>query len=324
MSVLVTGGAGYVGSHTVKLLDEKGYDVVVFDNLSRGHIESLPKNAKFENIDLLNSPRLKEDIKKYNIDAVIHFAALAYVGESVERPDLYYTNNVIGSLNLLNVLKENEIKKFIFSSTCSLYGNPKKIPISENQKENPINPYAKTKYVIENMLKDFDSSFGIRFVSLRYFNAAGASFDSCIGESHDPETHLIPLVLYAALGKRDKVVIFGDDYETADGTCIRDYVHVDDLAEAHVKALEYLEENHGSSIINLGSGKGYSVKEVVDIAREVTNITFDMEVSGRRPGDPAVLIADNKKARQVLNWQPKFDLYDIIKSAWNWHKNQRY
>lgn len=324
MSVLVTGGAGYIGSHTVKLLDEKGYDVVVFDNLSRGHIESLPKNAKFENIDLLNSPRLKEDIKKYNIDAVIHFAALAYVGESVERPDLYYTNNVIGSLNLLNVLKENEIKKFIFSSTCSLYGNPKKTPISENQKENPINPYAKTKYVIENMLKDFDSSFGIRFVSLRYFNAAGASFDSCIGESHDPETHLIPLVLYAALGKRDKVVIFGDDYETADGTCIRDYVHVDDLAEAHVKALEYLEENHGSSIINLGSGKGYSVKEVVDIAREVTNITFDMEVCGRRPGDPAVLLADNEKARQVLNWQPKFDLYEIIKSAWNWHKNQKY
>ena len=324
MSVLVTGGAGYIGSHTVKLLNEKDYDVIVFDNFSRGHIESLPKNVKFENVDLLDYTKLKKIVPKYDIDAVIHFAALAYVEESVEKPDLYYTNNVTGSLNLLKVLKENGTKKFVFSSTCSLYGNPEKIPIAENQKENPINPYAKTKHIIEIMLKDFDHSFGFMFVSLRYFNAAGADPGGRIGESHDPETHLIPLVLDTALGKRDKIIIFGDDYETADGTCVRDYIHVDDLAEAHVKALEYLSENRRSNIINLGTGKGYSVKEVVDIAKEITNINFDVEVSRRREGDPAVLIADNKKAKEVLNWQPKYDLYDIIKSAWGWHKNQKY
>ena len=324
MSVLVTGGAGYIGSHTVRLLIEKGYDVIVLDNLSRGHIESVPQNIKFENIDLLDYSKLKIAIKKHDIDSVIHFAAFAYVEESVEKPDLYYTNNVTGALNLLNVLRETGIKKFVFSSTCSLYGDPKKIPISENQKENPINPYAKTKHIIENMLKDYDHSFGFRSVSLRYFNAAGADFSGCIGESHNPETHLIPLVLYTALGKRDKITIFGDDYKTKDGTCVRDYIHVNDLAEAHIKSLEYLNENRPSNTINLGVGKGYSVKEIIDIARDITNSDFDVEVSKRRQGDPAMLIADNKKAKEVLDWQLKYDLCNIIKTAWDWHKNQKY
>jgi len=324
MKVLVTGGAGYIGSHTVKLLNEKGYDVVVFDNLSRGHIESLERTTAFENIDLLNHTELKKLIAKYSIDAVIHFAAFAYVGESFEKPDLYYVNNVAGSLNLLNALKESRIKKFVFSSSCSVYGNAEKIPISENQKENPINPYAKTKYIIEKMLEDFDHSFNMKFVSLRYFNAAGADFSGSIGESHNPETHLIPLVLQTALGKRDKIAIFGDDYETQDGTCIRDFIHVNDLAEAHIKALEYLEENGCSDIINLGTGKGYSVKEIIEIVEEIIQVNVNVVVSARRAGDSAVLIADNTKAQKVLNWQPKHNLSEIIKTAWNWHKNQKY
>ena len=324
MNILVTGGAGYIGSHTVKLLNEQNYDVIVFDNLSRGHIESLSEKVKFENVNLLDYEKTKQVIKNYNIDAVIHFAAFAYVGESVERPDLYYTNNIIGSLNLVNLLKENGIKKIVFSSTCSLYGNPKKIPISENKKENPINPYAKTKYMIENILKDFDHSFNIKFVSLRYFNAAGADFSGNIGESHNPETHLIPLVLQTALGRRDKIIIFGDDYKTPDGTCVRDYIHVNDLAEAHIKALVYLNENHLSNIINLGTGKGYSVKEIINIAKDITQLNIKSRISKRRPGDPAILIADNKKAKKILNWQPKYDLYNIIKSAWNWHKKPKY
>lgn len=322
--ILVTGGAGYIGSHTVKLLNERNYDVVVFDNLSRGHAEALPADVKFENVDLLDFAKLNESIGKYNIDAVVHFAAFAYVDESVKKPDLYYTNNVIGSINLLKALKENNVEKIVFSSTCSLYGNPVRIPISEGQKENPINPYAKTKYVIENVLKDFDSPFGLKSASLRYANAAGADFEGNIGESHDPETHLIPLVLYTALGKRDKILIFGDDYETKDGTCVRDYIHINDLAEAHIKALDYLSENHRSTIINLGTGEGYSVKEIIKAAKEITDTDFAVEVSGRREGDPAILIADNKKAKQVLNWQPKYNLQDIVKSAWKWHKNQKY
>jgi UDP-glucose 4-epimerase len=323
MTVLVTGGAGYIGSHTVRKLLEKDYDVIVLDNLSRGHIESVPKNINFEKTDLLDEKNLYNSIKKYKVDAVIHFAAFAYVGESVENPGLYYRNNVVGSLNLIKVINELSIKKFVFSSTCSIYGNPENIPISEKEPANPINPYARTKYMIENILSDFDTSFGLKYVALRYFNAAGDFDDGTIGESHDPEPHLIPLVLYTALGKRENIKIYGDDYPTKDGTCIRDYIHVNDLADAHIKALDYLEKNE-STVINLGTGNGYSVKEIVDAARKITKKEIKSEIVGRRPGDPAVLIADNKKAREVLGWIPEYNLDRILETAWNWHKNQKY
>jgi UDP-glucose 4-epimerase len=323
MAVLVTGGAGYIGSHTVRKLIEKGYEVVILDNLSRGHIESIPKNVHFENVDLLDEISLVKAIKKYSIEAVIHFAAFAYVGESVENPGLYYKNNVVGSFNLIKVVNDTDIKKFVFSSTCSIYGNPENIPISENEKSNPINPYAKTKLIIENILDDFDTSYGLKYVALRYFNAAGDSDNGEIGESHNPEPHLIPLVLYTALGKRDNIKIYGDDYPTKDGTCIRDYIHVNDLADAHIKALEYLK-NENSTVINLGTGDGYSVKEIVDAARRITSKDIKSEIVGRRAGDPAILIADNEKAKKVLGWKPEYNLDRILETAWNWHKNQKY
>ena len=319
MKVLVTGGAGYIGSHTVrKLINEKN-DVIVFDNLSRGHIESLPRQADFEKVDLQNEEALKNAINKYDFDSAIHFAAFAYVGESVENPSLYYQNNVKGTLNLLTALKDKGIKKFVFSSTCSVYGNPDKMPISEETKTSPINPYARTKLMIENILSDFDAAYGMKYVALRYFNAAGACDDGEIGESHFPEPHLIPIIMQTALGLREKVNIYGDDYPTEDGTCIRDYIHVNDLADAHIKALEYLERGSSSDIINLGTGKGYSVKEIIEKAREITGKEIKSEVISRRPGDPAVLIADNKKASDILGWKPQYGLEEILKTAWRWH-----
>jgi len=324
MNVLVTGGAGYIGSHTVRKLLEKKHKVIIFDNLSRGHAESLPKTAAFENIDLCDAEGLKSSIAKYEFDAVIHFAAFAYVGESVENPEMYYRNNVTGSYNLITALKDKNVKKIVFSSTCSVYGDPGQIPIPESEKINPINPYAKTKLTIENMLMDYNTAYGIEYVALRYFNAAGASVDGMIGESHDPEPHLIPLVLFAALGKRKNIMIYGDDYKTADGTCIRDYIHVNDLADAHIKALEYLEDKNTSTVINLGTGNGYSVKEIVDTAGKITGIDINQVITSRRPGDPAILIADNKKAKEVLGWIPEYDLEKIIMTAWNWHKNQKF
>jgi UDP-glucose 4-epimerase len=323
MTVLVTGGAGYIGSHTVRKLSEKSYDVVILDNLSRGHVESVPKNINFEKTDLLDEKSLYDSIKKYKVDAVIHFAAFAYVGESVENPGLYYRNNVVGSFNLIKVINELGIKKFVFSSTCSIYGNPENIPISEKEPANPINPYARTKYIIENILNDFDTSYGLKYIALRYFNAAGDSDGGIIGESHDPEPHLIPLVLYTALGKKENIKVYGDDYPTKDGTCIRDYIHVNDLADAHIKALDYLEKNK-STVINLGTGNGYSVKEIVDAARKITGKEIKSEIVGRRPGDPAILIADNKKAKEVLGWIPEYNLDRILETAWNWHKNQKF
>lgn len=324
MLVLVTGGAGYIGSHTVRKLLDKKYDVVVLDNLSRGHIESIPENVQFEKVDLLDESALKNALDKYPVDAVIHFAAFAYVGESVENPELYYRNNVQGSFNLIKLIKGKKIRKFVFSSTCSVYGNPVKIPISENSPVSPINPYAKTKLNIENILSDFHDAYGIKYVALRYFNAAGDSDDGAIGESHDPEPHLIPLVLYAALGKKDSIKIYGDDYPTQDGTCIRDYIHVNDLADAHVKALEYLNDGGTKEVINLGTGSGNSVKEIVEEAKRITGINIKSEIIGRRAGDPAVLVADNSKAKKVLGWKPEYDLSKIIETAWNWHKNQKY
>lgn len=323
MAVLVTGGAGYIGSHTVRKLLEKNIEVVVLDNLSRGHKEALFPGIPFEKVDLLDFEGLKKSLSKYKIDSVIHFAAFAYVGESVENPGMYYQNNVVGSFNLIKAVNEANIKKFVFSSTCSIYGNPENVPISEKEPANPINPYARTKYMIENILNDFDASSGLKYTALRYFNAAGASDDGVIGESHNPEPHLIPLVLFTALGKRDCIKIYGDDYPTEDGTCVRDYIHVYDLADAHIRALGYLEKGE-STVVNLGTGNGYSVKEMIAQAREITGKEIKSEIVGRRPGDPAVLIADNKKAKEILGWNPVHNLKSILETAWNWHLNQKY
>jgi len=321
MKVLITGGAGYIGSHTVKELLQRNYEIIIFDNLSRGHIEAVPDNVCFEKVDILDPVALKNAMDKYSFDSVIHFAAFAYVGESVEHPDMYYRNNVVGSFNLINASKNAGVNNFVFSSTCSVYGNPDKIPLSENMPALPINPYARTKLMIENMLSDFSNAYDMKYVALRYFNAAGDSEDGSIGESHNPEPHIIPLVMFTALGKRDKVLIFGDDYPTDDGTCIRDYIHVSDLADAHIRALEFLKLGGNSTVINLGTGTGFSVKEIINISKEITGVDIKTEISARRPGDPAVLVADNKKAFDVLGWSPKFNLKDIIKSAWKWHKN---
>lgn len=324
MKILVTGGAGYIGSHFVKLLIDNDHETIVIDNLIRGHKEAVPKNVPLEVIDLLDYSSLSNVIKKYKPDAVVHFAAFAYVGESVENPQLYYLNNVVGSFNLIKATVESEIKKFVFSSTCSIYGNPLMIPISEKESSKPINPYANTKLMIETILKDFDTAYGLKYVALRYFNAAGADPNGEIGESHNPETHLIPLVLYTALKKREKVLVFGNDYDTQDGTCIRDYIHVIDLADAHLKALEYLEKGNQSTVINLGTGKGNSVLEIIKKAEKVSGKEIPYEIVGRRPGDPAILVADNKKAKEILNWSPKFSIEEILESAWKWYSNPKF
>jgi UDP-glucose 4-epimerase len=324
LKVLVTGGAGYIGSHFVKLLVEQGHQPLVIDNLSRGHIESIPKNVSFEDYDILNTEPLSYTIKTFLPDAVVHFAAYAYVGESVINPGIYYQNNVAGSFNLIRLCAENGVKNFIFSSTCSIYGNPLQIPISEEQPSNPINPYAKTKLIIEMMLNDFESAYGMKHVALRYFNAAGADSSGLIGESHNPEPHLIPLILKAALKENNKISVFGNDYETEDGTCIRDYIHVNDLADAHLKAINYLNSKNKSAVINLGTGKGSSVFEIIAKAKNIIKKEIPFEIAERRAGDPAVLVADNKKAKELLNWIPKYSLDDIIQTAWQWHQNPKY
>jgi UDP-glucose 4-epimerase len=324
MCILVTGGAGYIGSHFVRLLKRKDIDVVVFDNLSRGHREAVADGVPFENVDLLNPEALKEKLKKYPVEAVVHFAAFAYVGESVSNPRMYYVNNVQGSINLLNAVVEAGIRKVVFSSTCSLYGNPLKVPISEKETVKPINPYAKTKSMIENVLADYEAAYGLKYAALRYFNAAGCSFDGEIGESHSPETHLIPLVINTALEKLDSISVFGDDYPTPDGTCVRDYIHVDDLGKAHLKALEYLNCGNKSDVFNLGTGRGNSVKEIIATVERISGKKVEHKISERREGDPAVLVADNRKAAEVLGWTPSYSLNDIIKSAWNWHSAPKY
>jgi UDP-glucose 4-epimerase len=324
LKILVTGGAGYIGSHFVKILTNNNIDVIVLDNLSRGHKEAIPSGVPLEVADLLDVNSLQTVFNKYSFDAIVHFAAFAYVGESVEDPKLYYQNNVVGSFNLIKTALESNVKKIVFSSTCSLYGNPNEVPISEKLPTNPINPYAQTKLMIENILRDFDASYGMRSVFLRYFNAAGADFDGEIGESHTPEPHLIPIVLNTALGKRDKVFIFGDDYETKDGTCIRDYIHVNDLGDAHLKALEYLNNGGKTDVINLGTGDGNSVKELIETSERITGKKINSEITDRRDGDPAILVADNKKAKEILGWVPKHNLDDIISSAYNWHKAPKY
>lgn len=318
--ILIVGGAGYIGSHINKELNKRGYETVVFDNLSYGH-EDFVKWGNFEQGDLGNIEDLWQVFRKYSIDAVMHFAAFTYVGESVENPQKYYLNNVRNTLNLLQVMLEFDVKKFVFSSTCATYGNPVEIPITENHPQNPINPYGKGKLMVETVLDDYSRAYGFKYAALRYFNAAGADPEGEIGEMHEPETHLIPLILDAASGKREDIKIFGTDYDTPDGTCIRDYIHVTDLADAHIKALEYLKNGGKSDFFNLGNGNGFSVKEVIETAHEITGKDIKAVEDDRRPGDPPVLVGSSDKAREILKWEPKYaDLSKIIETAWNWHK----
>lgn len=326
--ILVTGGAGYIGSHVNKELHKKGYDTVVLDNLSYGY-ENAVKWGEFINCDLSNTSEIDSIFKKYDIEGVMHFAGFISVGESVKYPAKYYKNNYKNTLGLLKIMKENFINKFIFSSTAAVYGNSEEVPITENHPLNPINPYGKSKLMVESALKkesELENS-DFRYSALRYFNASGADIDAEIGERHNPETHLIPLILDAAIGKRDSISIFGDDYDTLDGTCVRDYIHVVDLAQAHIKAFEYLDSKTYNSktgnVFNLGNGNGFSVKEVIDICEKVTGSEITRDILGRRDGDPAVLIADSNRAKNTLKWDPKFDdLEKIVATAWNWHKKQ--
>ncbi|PFG04507.1 UDP-glucose 4-epimerase GalE [Bacillus sp. es.034] len=320
MTILITGGAGYIGSHTLKYFLDQNEEVVVVDNLQSGNRDAVDIEHFYE-IDLRDKEALSDIFKTHTIEGVIHFAANSLVGESMEKPFEYYHNNVYGMLCLLDVMKENNVNKIVFSSTAATYGEPKNIPILEEDETNPTNTYGETKLAMEKMMKWFDQAYGIHYVSLRYFNAAGAHESGTIGEDHDPETHLIPLILEVPLEKREKIYIFGNDYETADGTCVRDYIHVMDLASAHYKALEYLREDHDSNVFNLGNGNGYSVKEVIDVARKVTGHEIPSELKERRSGDPAVLIASSDKAQSLLGWHPQFDsLEKIIGDAWNWHR----
>ena len=319
-TILVAGGAGYIGSHMVALLVEKGYDVVVVDNLCTGHWQAV-KGAKLRVGDLRDGNFLDQVFSEFPIDGVINFAAYSLVGESVTNPLKYYGNNVAGSQSMLTAMKNHGVKKIVFSSTAATYGEPEKQPIEETDRTEPTNPYGATKLAIEGMLKWCDRAYGIKYAALRYFNAAGANTDVGIGEDHNPESHLIPIVLQAALGKRDHVGIFGDDYPTPDGTCVRDYIHVRDLASAHLLALEYLDKGGESGSFNLGNGTGYSVKEIIDTARKVTGKPIPATVEPRRAGDPSVLIASNKKAQEVLGWKPERGLEQIISDAWTWHSS---
>ena len=321
--ILIVGGAGYIGAHINKQLNINGYDTLVFDNLSYGH-EDFVKWGTFECGDLNNIQDIRRIFQKYHITAVMHFASFTYVGESVEDPQKYYSNNVCNTLNLIRVMLEFNVRKLVFSSTCATYGDPVEIPITEQHPQNPISPYGRGKLMVENILSDYSSAYDLNYVSLRYFNAAGADPDSEIGELHNPETHLIPLILDAASGERDNIKIFGTDYNTPDGTCIRDYVHVTDLADAHVKALEYLENGGKSDYFNLGNGNGFSVREVIAEARKITGKKIVTVEDERRPGDPPVLVGSSEKIRRTLNWQPKYnDISLIIKTAWNWHESQK-
>ena len=318
-TILVVGGAGYIGSHMVKMLQDRGFKVIVYDNLSTG-FEELVLTDNFIKGDIANTQKLDEVFSRYNIDAVMHFAAFSLVGESMEKPQKYYKNNMVNVFNLLNRMLEHDINYFIFSSTAAVYSNPESVPIKEYFAKQPINTYGKTKLTVEELLEDYSRAYNLKYSSLRYFNAAGADESAKIGEMHDPETHLIPLVLKTALKERDKIYIFGTDYKTRDGTCIRDYIHVNDLASAHLKALERLFDGKSSEIFNLGSGNGYSVNEIIDKTKEITGIDFEVEEADRREGDPPILIADSRKAEVLLDWKREYDLDDIIKTAWEWHK----
>ena len=322
-NILVIGGAGYIGSHTVRMLAGRGYNPVVFDNLSKGHREAVAAYP-FVQGNSQDKKQLCKALKSHHIEAVMHFAAFTEVDESVQKPAEYYANNTAGVRSVLESLAENKILYFIFSSTAAIFGEPVKKKIDEAHPKNPINPYGKSKLMAEQMLHDFDAAYGLKSTALRYFNASGADDSGEIGESHTPETHLIPLVLQAAAGKRSGIQIFGTDYPTQDGTCIRDYVHVNDLAGAHILALEKMEKESISEQFNLGSGTGYSVAEIIRQARQITGVNFPVEYAPRRAGDPAVLVADSTKAARELGWKPQYNLTRIIETAWHWEQYRRY
>lgn len=320
MAILVLGGAGYIGSHAVDQLVNKGYEVVVVDSLFTGHKAAVHEKAKFYEGDIRDKEFLNNVFEQESIDGVMHFAAFSLVGESVEKPLMYFNNNVYGMQVLLEVMKDHDVKHIVFSSTAATYGEPEVVPISEDMPTNPKNPYGESKLMMEKMMKWCDNAYGMKYVALRYFNVAGAKADASIGEDHDPETHLVPIILQVALGQRDSLKIFGDDYATPDGTCIRDYVQVEDLIAAHILALEYLKAGNPSDAFNLGSNDGYSVKEMLEAARAVTGKEIPAEVVPRRAGDPAQLVAASEKARNILGWKPAYtDIKDIIRTAWNWH-----
>lgn len=324
MAVLVCGGAGYIGSHINKQLNKEGYETVVFDNLVYGHREAV-KWGHFVQGDLQNLDEIEAVFREYKIEAVFHFAAYAYVGESVEQPEKYYYNNVANTLNLLHVMKKYGCDKIIFSSTCATYGEPEKVPITEDMPQKPINPYGASKLMVERIFKDYSRAYGLKFVVLRYFNAAGADPEGEIGESHTPETHLIPLVLDAASGMRKDIRVFGTDYDTPDGSCIRDYIHVYDLATAHLLALHYLEKGKESDFFNLGNALGTSVFEVIEAVKRISGREFTVTRSDRRAGDPARLVGSSEKARRELGWEPVYgDIDSIVEHAWNWHEKAEY
>ncbi|MDH3347367.1 MAG: UDP-glucose 4-epimerase GalE [Desulfobulbaceae bacterium] len=319
-TILVTGGAGFIGSHTCKLLKQNGYNPVAYDNLVYGHEESVKWGPLIIG-DLFDRNKLLQVFKKYEPAAVIHFAAYAYVGESMVDPGKYYDNNVAGTVSLLETMREVNCKTIVFSSTCAAYGIPDSLPITEASTVSPINPYGRSKLMIEQMLADYEKAYGIKYVALRYFNAAGADLDGEIGEDHTPETHIIPLTIFAAQGKREALEIFGTDYPTEDGTAIRDYIHVSDLADAHIKSIEYLKAEQHSEIINLGTGKGNSVKELINTVSKVIGLEVPAIYKGRRPGDPPILVASADLAAEKLHWRPRIDILEtIINSAWQWHK----
>lgn len=321
--ILVTGGAGYIGSHCAMTLLEKGYKVIIFDNCSTGHVETIESlgkygKLKFIHCDLLNMNNVKSMFENFDIDAVIHFAAFSQVNESVSNPAKYYGNNVRGTLNLLDVMINNGVNKIVFSSTAAIYGEPVNVPIDETHPQNPINPYGKTKLMIEKIMDDYDKAYGLKSVRLRYFNVAGADSKARTGEWHAPETHLIPNILKSSFENNSGFKIYGADYDTKDGTCVRDYINIEDLTNAHILALNYLLKGGLTDVFNLGTNEGNSVKEVFEICKKVTGKEIPVKTVNRRSGDPAVLIANNTKAQQVLNWKPVRTLEDSIKSAWKW------
>jgi len=323
--VLVTGGAGYIGSHAVLALRRAGYEVVILDNLVYGHRDLAEEvlNVPLVEGDIADRPLVERVLRQHGVDAVMHFAAYAYVGESATDPGKYYANNVAGTIDLLEAMRAAGVARFVFSSTCAVYGVARDLPITENHPQEPINPYGAGKLMVERILQDYDAAYGLRSVRLRYFNAAGADPDGLLGEDHTPETHLIPLVLMTALGRQQRVSIFGYDHPTPDGTCIRDYIHVSDLADAHVLGLRYLEEGGATAAFNLGNGNGFSVNEVIEAARRVTGCEIPADVAPARPGDPPALVGSADHARRALGWQPRYpDIEDIIAHAWAWHRKR--
>ena len=321
MSILVIGGAGYIGSHNVRALLARGEDVIVLDNLSTGHREAVPDNVAFYKGDLRNPDDLEKVFSAHKIEAVLHFAAFIEVGESMKKPLKYFDNNVVGMIVLLEAMERHGVDKLVFSSTAAVYGEPKRVPIEEGDAKAPTNPYGESKLMMEHIMEWTHRAVGIRSVTLRYFNVGGAFEDASIGEDHRPESHLIPLILQVPLGKREHISVFGNDYDTEDGSCVRDYLHVMDLADAHMKAIDYLRAGNDSLVCNLGNGQGFSVLEMIEAARRVTGHPVPAVIAARRPGDPARLVASSQRAREVLGWVPQYGIEEIIRSAWKWHQS---